>query len=226
MNRLLPLVLLLVLPIAACDSSQSDEGAVRFVHAAPGAPDVSFFLGDVQEENIAFGETLPYQLVPTGDLEARVRSAENAERRYLDQFVRVEEDQRATLILLDTSVVTPYLYLQDVPPAAPSGRSLRVVHAAPTLGPIDLFEADPFGGPQSAQPVATLSFRENTGFVRTTSTPARLVAVSRADPSRRAVISVTSFNASGRATVVLSERTRGGELVGFALDEAPPPNPL
>ena len=211
------LLALALLVLAGCDATQSDEGFVRFVHAAPNAAPVSLFLGDIQEEDIAFGRTLVYQAVEVGDPRVRVRLTENADRRYIDQLVRVEKEALATLVLLDTTVSKPYLYLEDDTPGSTSEpRNLRLVQAAPGIGIVDVFEAEEDGALLSGAPVATLRFRGNTGFVGVRTGVATLVAAERDAPFRRFIAQPKR----GRTTVVLIEQN--GLMRGVELDETPP----
>ncbi len=209
-------LLALVGALIGCDAIQSDDGFVRFVHAAPNAPAVSLFLGDASEDPISFGETLSYQTVSVGDPRARVRGFDDASRRYIDQLVRVEKDELTTLILVDTTVSKPYLYLEDDAPLSSAPRNLRFVHGAPTVGAIDVFEAEEDGAILSPRPVSTLQFRGNTGFVGLGVGVAALVAVEKAAPFRRFFMQPRR----GKATLVLVEQT--GLLRGIELDETPP----
>ncbi len=212
----LALLALTSLALAGCDAAQSDDGFVRFIHAAPNAPSVQLFLGDASEDPIAFGETLSYQTVGAGDPRARVRGADNASLRYIDQLVRVEKDRLTTLVLLDTTVSKPYLYLRDDSVGTSLPRAIRVVHGVPDIGAIDVFEADEDGTVLSPRPVASLDFRGNSGFLGVSVGTATLVAIERASSSRRFVAQPRR----GIATIVLVEQN--GLLRGILADETPP----
>ncbi len=213
-----PLFAFAFLTLLGCDAVQSDDGFVRFVHAAPNAPAVQVFLGDAPDDAIRFGETLSYITVGVGDPRVRVRNAADASRRYIDQLVRVEDEGVTTLVLLDTTVSKPYLYLEDDLPGAALPRSIRLVHGAPGIGALNVFEADEDGAALSTRPVVTLGFRENSGFLGVGIGTTTIVAVERDAPFRR----FTAQPRRGRLTFVLVEQN--GLLRGVELDEMPPPN--
>jgi hypothetical protein len=216
---MLRLLLLLTLPLAiGCDAVSPDEAPVRFVHAAPGAPSVSFFLGDIGEDEVAFGQTVPYQFVETGDQTARVRAALDAERRYLDQIVRVERGRPATFVLLDTLATQPYVYLSD-DTLSTDRRQVRLVHGAQGIGPLDVYEADASGAALGSRPIVqAMAFRGNTGFVGLGQGIDGLVAVSPLNPEVRFFAAPLSPE---RATFVIV--AQGAELAAVELDERPPP---
>ncbi len=209
---------LALLALTGCDAVQSDDGFVRFVHAAPNAPAVQVFLGDAPDDAVQFGETLPYVTVGVGDPRVRVRNADDASRRFIDQLVRVEDERLTTLVLLDTTVSKPYLYLEDDSPGSLLPRTIRLVHGAPGIGAVNVFESDEDGAGLSPRPLATIGFRENSGFVGIGIGTTTIVAVERDAPFRR----FTAQPRRGRLTFVLVEQN--GLLRGIELDETPSPN--
>ena len=166
-NRFLSLFLAtsVLLGVAACDDDDegtgpTSQGRVRAVHAIGNAPAVDIVADNaVVREDLAFGQKSNYLSVGAGTRQLAVRAA-NQTANLLTLSPAVAANTDYTLIaagrLGATSGPTPRLIPVTDAAAPPSGQaSIRVVHASPAAGNVDVYATAPNADIAAATPVLT-----------------------------------------------------------------------
>lgn len=144
------------------------DGCLRVVHASPGAPNVDVYVDDATQPAVAdlpFGEATEYVALTGGEHQIRVVATGGApDAALIDQNVEVEGGQAYEIAALNVpDDIEAQVYEVDLSPLPADQARVRVVHASPDAGDVDiavtggevLFEGAGF-------PDAT-SYREVTG---------------------------------------------------------------
>lgn len=159
-----------VVSAAACSDDDNGTGPrgpfalVRVVNASPDAGSINVRMVDELENlptfvNIPFrGSTGYYQRIEAGDRDIRVfynaANPDSAKMRLIDETISLEADQYYTIYYRGSAAAnTDELFIveETVPADAPAGQiGVRVRHAAPAVGAVDVYAAD-----SSLNPVAT-----------------------------------------------------------------------
>jgi len=153
---------------------------VRVAHMSPDAPNVDVAVdGSTVLEDVPFGAVSDYLDVPAGERQVEIRAADDSEATVFDGPVTVEADTDYTVAAVgevgdDADQPFEPLVLEDdnTDPGGDTAR-LRVVHASPDAGPVDvtvnagpvLFDGVAFGGSGYAEVEAndyTVQIRPDT----------------------------------------------------------------
>lgn len=166
-NRALSLFLAtsVLLGATACDDDDdttgpATQGRVRAVHAIGNAPAVDIVADDaVVREDLAFGQKTDYLSVGAGTRQLAVRAANGSTNLFtLSPSVAAGTDY--TVIAAGrfgaTSGATPRLIPVTDAATPPSGQaSVRVVHASPAAGNVDVYATTTTADLATATPVLT-----------------------------------------------------------------------
>lgn len=181
--------LLLGAAIASIGACSDDDGGVaplgpaamvRFVNASPDAGTVNVLFVDELTNLPSFqgvpfrGTTGLYQRVDAGDRDIRVffntTDVDSAKVRLIDETVSLEAGQFYTFVYGGTVAgdADQLMVMQETVPddAAAGSIAVKVLHAASTLGAVDVYAADSALNPMTT-PAATfagLAFGEASGY--------------------------------------------------------------
>ena len=166
-NRVFSLLLAtsLFAGVVACDDDNGGtgpdtQGRVRAIHAIGNAPAVDIVADNaVVREDLAFGQKTDYLSVGAGTRQLAVRAA-NQSTNLLTLSPSVAAGADYTVIAAGrfgaTSGPTPRLIPVTDNAAPPSGQaSIRVVHASPAAGNVDVYATAPSADIATATPVLT-----------------------------------------------------------------------
>nr|WP_136249648.1 DUF4397 domain-containing protein [Ningiella ruwaisensis] len=174
---------LLSLSISGCFDSDDDDdftpittppvqttGEVRVIHASPDAPVVDIFSGSTA---IAALQDLDYQQA-SGFIELvsnsytiNVRAeTPGGSATVLTVDATIEEDKEYNVVAIgDTANLEAFLIVNDETDVGDGNVRAQVLHAAPDAPTVDVYVTAPDDDLMSAQPLATLAFKDNTGQV-------------------------------------------------------------
>lgn len=180
------------LAVTACDDddpiSPSTTALVRVVHASPDAPNVDVLVdGAAVLTNVPFKAASDYLSVPTGNRNLRIRAA-GTSTVVIDQNASVIAGGTYTILATGRVASIAPLVLQDnlANPAA-GNIKLRLVHASPTAGNVDIYVTAPDASIATTAPtLANVAFRAASSYlevpagtyrVRITPTGTKTVAI-------------------------------------------------
>ncbi|MEL7537112.1 MAG: DUF4397 domain-containing protein [Pseudomonadota bacterium] len=175
--------------LAACDNDDDSApiinlppatAEIRVIHASPDAPPVNVSLnGAVAIPDLDYGESSGYATVDAGDYDITVEGiipGGNADVISLTGFT-LAQNTRTTVLAIE-----PVAAIEALPVAesatTPTGTqvSVAVVHAAPSVGTVDIFVTDPAADITGATPTATLAFRDSADASSLAAGPIRIRA--------------------------------------------------
>ena len=161
--------LLAALGLAACgDDNDNDITArMRVVHLSPDAAAIDVFVGDTREfTNATFAVPTDYQDVAAGTQTLRfVATGDTVTLGSGDE--ELELSRNYTLLATGfADAVTPLL-LSDTTDAPASGKiRVRLVHASPSTGAVDVYVGDPTDDISTVTPTLTnVSFGDATNYI-------------------------------------------------------------
>lgn len=129
---------------------------VRFVHASGASPAVNITVdGDAVANNLAFGTSAAYQDVEEGSRTFAVTEVGATEAAF-DTVRTMVEGETVTFVVVGEADALSALILDDDNSAPASGQTrVRVVHASPTAGSVDVYVTEPDADLETATPVMT-----------------------------------------------------------------------
>jgi hypothetical protein len=189
--RLLGMALVAALGLSACDDNGPTElltGRVRAVHLSPDAPAVDVLLdGSEVLSGVTYLGSSSYLDVPTGDRTFRVEPV-GSNTAVIEATVPVAEDVDYTLLAVNTVANIEPLYLVDDNTAPAAGQArIRVLHGAPSVGPVDVYVTAP-GAALGSPALTNVPFKGVSGYlavpagryqVRVTPTGSTTVAINQ-----------------------------------------------
>lgn len=140
--------LLASLAIAACDDDDPvapvQTAQVRVVHASPDAPAVDVLFDDqVVLSNVPYKAASNYLTVEAGPGNLKVRAA-GTSNVVIDANATVLANTTYTAIAAGfLANIAPIILVDDLTLPASGNIKLRLVHAAPTAGPVDIYVTTP-----------------------------------------------------------------------------------
>ncbi len=157
--RIFGLALVAALGLAACgdDNDNDITSRLRVVNLSPDASAMDVFVGDTREfTNVTFAVPTDYQDVATGDTTTLGSGDEE-----------LELSQSYTLLATGfADAVTPLL-LSDTTDAPESGKiRVRIVHASPSTGAVDVYVGDPTDDISTVTPtLSNVSFGDASNYL-------------------------------------------------------------
>jgi hypothetical protein len=168
----LAMALLAALAVAACDddddpAAPATTAQLRVVHASPDAPNVDVLVdGAAALTNVPFKAASSYLPVPSGARNLKVR-ATGTTTVVIDQTAAVSAGRAYTVLATGRVAAIAPLVLEDdlTNPAAGSVR-LRLVHASPSAGAVDIYVTAPTADIAAAAPtLANVPFRAASSYL-------------------------------------------------------------
>ena len=146
--------------------------AVRLIHASPDAPAVDVVAGDNFDAPVvaefAFPETTPYLDIPAGELNVKVvpiRSTAPSDA-VIDATLDYEAGTAYSVYATGFVAEIAPLRLEDDLRRVATEARVRLVHASPSAGEVDIYVVEPGASIDGAQPAFTaVAFGAETGFV-------------------------------------------------------------
>jgi Domain of unknown function (DUF4397) len=157
------LALLAALALAAPAFSQGSEDAqVRVAHLSPDAPNVDVYVnGEPVLTDVPYTTISSYLSLPAGTQQVTVYAAGDTSRPVIDTPVELAAGGAYTIAavgLVTDGSITAQVYQDDLRAPSAGNAKLRVIHASPDAGPVDVV-------PRGGDPLVTdLAFPEDTPY--------------------------------------------------------------
>jgi len=165
------LALLATIALGACDDDDpiapATTAQVRVVHASPDAPNVDVLVdGAAVLTNVPFKGSSNYLDVPAGSRNLRVR-ATGTSTVVIDQTAAVTAGKRYTVLATGRVASIAPLVLEDDLVAPGAGNvKLRLVHASPSAGNVDIYVTAPGASIATVAPtVPNVPFRAASNYL-------------------------------------------------------------
>jgi len=117
---------------------------LRVVHASPDAPNVDVLVdGKAVLTNVAYETASNYLTVSAGSRKIEVR-ATGTSQDVINARVSLSRNKYYTVLAVDkVASISPLVLTDDNTPPASGQIKLRLVHASPTAGPVDIYVEAP-----------------------------------------------------------------------------------
>jgi hypothetical protein len=220
----LALTLLATLAVSACDDD-SDVTApatiaqLRVVHASPDPPNVDVLVDNTAAlTNVAYKAASTYLQVPSGSRNLKVR-ATGTTTVVIDQTATLDQGSAYTVIATGrVASIAPLVLTDDQTNPAAGNVRVRLVHASPTAGNVDIYVTGPTADITTATPtLANVGFRVASNYLEV---PAGTYRV-RVTPAGTKTVAIDVNNVALTAgqvrTAVAVDAPGGGAPLGAIL---------
>jgi hypothetical protein len=151
-------VLVLVLAAAACGEATAPvlllDATVRVLHAAPETSRLEVILEGESRTLLEYAEVSEYITIGSG--ERRLELVTVGEDALIDFEIVLEPDTQYTVLAAGVADdLNPIVLIDDPTPADTGETRIRLVHAAPTAGAVDIYVTEPGAELATAVPVLT-----------------------------------------------------------------------
>ena len=221
----LALALLATFAVAACDDDDDDvtgpvtTAQLRVVHASPDAPNVDVLVDNAAVlTNVAYKAASSYLEVPSGSRNLKVR-ATGTSTVVIDQNGTLAQNSFYTVLATGrVASIAPVVLTDDQTSPASGNVRLRLVHASPTAGNVDIYVTAPTADIATATPtLANVAFRAASNYLEV---PAGTYRV-RITPAGTRTVAIDANNvalAAGQVrTAVAVDAAGGGAPLGAIL---------
>ena len=221
----LALALLATFAVAACDDDDDDvtgpvtTAQLRVVHASPDAPNVDVLVDNAAVlTNVAYKAASSYLEVPSGSRNLKVR-ATGTSTVVIDQNGTLAQNSFYTVLATGrVASIAPVVLTDDQTSPASGNVRLRLVHASPTAGNVDIYVTAPTADIATATPtLANVAFRAASNYLEV---PAGTYRV-RITPAGSKTVAIDANNvalAAGQVrTAVAVDAPGGGAPLGAIL---------
>ena len=135
-------------------AGNGEQGALRVAHASPDAPNVDIYVdGEAVIEDLSFGEVSPYAALDPGTYQVTVTAAEDQDTVVFDEEIELDAGVARTAVAYgeaaggpDTGFQIELLDDDLTDPGEGMGR-IRLFHAVPDAGEVDVVVLEPPEGP-------------------------------------------------------------------------------
>jgi hypothetical protein len=166
LNHLLPpAAVAATLLLVGCSGSDSTPmtptSQIRVLHASPDAPAVDVTAGATTlVTNAAYKDATAFRTVPAGSTAVKVNVA-GTSTTVINATVNLRSDKVYTVIAANAVASLEPLVIEEDPAAPPAGQvAVRVVHAAPQVGAVDVYVTAPGASLTTATPtLAAVPFK-------------------------------------------------------------------
>jgi len=213
-------------PMRELNRAVSGEAQVRVVHLVPDGPAIDIFLDNATPpavSNLAFRDASGLELVEPGEHNFKIgASGVGIGSAVVDADIPVHPDSIYSVYAVGTLVpltVSPLVLASQQAPTVPPGAALvRVLHAVPDIGNVDITITDASGGTVQRQDVA---FKEVSPYIPL---PVGKVQVDIAEAGGAVIYSATGVLSEGDVlTIAATGRTgTAGELRLNVVDDGNP----
>ena len=160
---ILGLALLVALALAAPAFAQgSGEAQVRVAHLSPDAPNVDVYVnGEPALTDVPYTTVSSYLSLPAGTQQVTVYATGETSNPVIDAPVKIAAGGAYTIAavgLVTDGSITAQVYQDDLRAPSEGNAKLRVIHASPDAGPVDVV-------PRGGEPLVTdLAFPDDTPY--------------------------------------------------------------
>jgi hypothetical protein len=143
---------------------------LRVIHASPDAPAVDVVINDnfgaPVLEDVPFPAFSDYLTVPGGTYNVKVTPANNAGVIVIDANVTLDAGKRYSVYATGLlGAIAPYVLVDDNRPVVTAAK-VRIVHAAPSAGAVDVYVTAPGASIATAAPALTnVPVRAESGYL-------------------------------------------------------------
>jgi hypothetical protein len=143
---------------------------LRVIHASPDAPPVDIVVNDDFAnpvlEDVPFPAASDYLSVPPGAYNLKVTAANNPGAIVIDADVDLDAGAQYSVYATGTlATIAPYVLVDDNRPVVTEAK-VRIVHTAPSAGPVDIYVTPPGADITTATPAfENVPFLGETGYV-------------------------------------------------------------
>ena len=221
----LALALLATATVAACDDDDDDvtgpgtTASVRVVHASPDAPNVDVLVDNTAAlTNVAYKVASNYLAVPSGSRNLKVR-ATGTSTVVIDQTATLNQGAFYTVLATGrVASIAPVVLTDDQTSPASGNIRLRLVHASPTAGNVDIYVTTPTADlATAAATLSNVAFRASSSYLEV---PAGTYRV-RITPAGTKTVAIDVNNVALTAgqvrTAVAVDAVGGGAPLGAIL---------
>lgn len=195
---------------------------VRVVHASPDAPDVDIVVDDDFANplvpGLAFPEFTPFVSVPPATYNIKVTDAATQSVIAIDVDLDLMAGTRYNVLAVDNLVsIEPLLAIDDPRPVATESK-VRIIHAAPAAGDVDIYVTAPQTDINTVD--ATLSdipFQANTGFLSLLPGDYEVTVTTAGSKTAAIGPAAISIAGGGVYTAVARDAVGGGAPFGLIL---------
>jgi hypothetical protein len=146
------------------------QAELRVIHASPDAPAVDVVVNDnfasPALEDVPFPAVSGYLAVPPGTYNVKVTPANTPGVIVIDADVSLAAGKRYSVYATGPlAAITPYVLIDDDRRVSTAAK-VRIVHAAPGAGSVDIYVTAPGAGIEAATPAfSNVPLRAETGYV-------------------------------------------------------------
>src|ERR671911_1517149 len=222
----LAVLMALTLTVPAFAQSGGGQAQVRVAHLSPDAPNVDVSVNGepvAALQNVPFGTISPYLPLPAGSQRVTVYPAGDSSQPVIDTPVDLAPGGAYTIGavgLVSDGSLRPQVYQDDLTPPAQGNSKLRVVHASPDAGPVDVLPAGgaplvsglqfPNASPYAQVPAGTYTLNVNAAGTNTTA-----ISVPNATVASGGVYSAFAVGtaSAGSLNVIVVQDNAGAEAL-------------
>jgi hypothetical protein len=149
----------LVLAAAACGEATAPvlllDATVRVLHAAPETARLEVILEGESRTLLEYAEVSDHITIGSGERRLEL-ATEGEEAALIDFEIMLEPDTQYTVLAAGVAGdLNPIVLIDDPTPADTGETRIRLVHAAPTAGAVDIYVTEPGAELATAVPVLT-----------------------------------------------------------------------
>ena len=144
----------------------SGHAQLRVVHTSPDAPNVDVLVnGKTVLINVAYETASNYLTVGAGSRKIEVR-ATGTSQDVINATVSLSRSKYYTVLAVDKLAnITPLVLTDDNTPPASGQIKLRLVHASPTAGPVDIYVEVPGAGVTGSPTLTNVPFKAASSYL-------------------------------------------------------------
>lgn len=195
---------------------------VRVVHASPDAPAVDVIVNDDFDSPLVPGlkypDSTPYVAPPAGDYNIKVVDSATQGLIALDLDVTLQAGVQNTVLATDFLSNIQELILTDNNRRVATESKVRIVHASPSAGEVDIYVAAPGTDITTIDPAFTdVPFQAETGYVSLVPGSYEVSVTPPDDPQTVAIYAAVTVDAGGIYTAIARDPLPGDTELGLIL---------